>query len=278
MAAHIYYYPGGAGLLRDINLGSAFSLLEPQRVIGRADAVSYSGRRFSTLTSSTTRVRFVFDRFSILDTAGQLLHRSLLSLEAHLQAGGMCLIANDSSKAFVAALASTPGPQQDRLFDEGQAYSWLTGSVTAGDVLVTESSYPDTWSEHLAINSRSAAGVSVLSNSQGVRYEYTTEPVVVREQYTFPAMKLPAEQIGRSIVQNDRGITATLDFTLELDRAALAQHVQQGAGAFSSSTSDQGVSFEVGAGQALGTRITSTNSSFDVGFEHQDPDIQYFGG
>ena len=117
MAAHIYYYPGGSGKLRDINLQEAFSLLEPQRIIGRVDAVAYSGRRYSSLTSSTTRVRFVLDRYTILSTAGQLLHRQLQSLEAHLQAGGMCLVANDSTKAFAAKLSGTPEPQQSKLYD-----------------------------------------------------------------------------------------------------------------------------------------------------------------
>ena len=268
MAAHIYYYPGGSGKLRDINLQEAFSLLEPQRIIGRVDAVAYSGRRYSSLTSSTTRVRFVLDRFTILSTAGQLLHRQLQSLEAHLQAGGMCLVANDSTKAFAAKLSGTPEPQQSKLYDEGQIYGWLSGSVGAGDVLVTESSYPDTWSEYLAINSRSAAGVSVLTNSQGVRYQYTTEPVVVREQYTFPAMKLPADQVGRAIVTNDRGITGTLDFTLELDRNALAMHAVQGASAFDSTTTDSGLSFEAAAAESPGGYVVQPNTSLDLSAFH----------
>ena len=275
MAAHIYYYPGGSGQLRDINLGEALSLLEPQRVIGRADSVSYSGRRYSSITSGTIRARFVLDRFSLLTSAGALLYRSLMSLEAHLQAGGMLLIAGDSTKAFAAALASTPSPQQTTLYDKGALYGWLPGTVGSGDVLITESSYPDTFSEHLAINSRSAAGVIALSNSQGVRYEYTTEPVIVREQHTYPCMKLPDDQIGRSIVTNDRGITATLDFTLELDRNALAMHASQSSNAFDTTTTDSGVSFESAAAESPGGYMIQPNTSLNLsdphmGFDHRD--------
>ena len=264
MSARIYYYPGGAGQLRDINLGEPLSLLEPQRVIGRADTVSYSGRRYSSITSGTIRARFVLDRFSLLTSAGALLYRSLMSLEAHLQAGGMLLITGDSTKAFVAQLASTPSPQQTSLYDEGQIYGWLPGSLSAGDVIITEPSYPDTFSEHLAIDSRSAAGVIALSNSQGVRYEYTTEPVIIREQHTYPAMKLPDDQIGRSIVTNDRGITATLDFTLELDRNALAQHARQSANAYDTTSTDSGISFEAAAAESPGGYMTIPNTSIDL--------------
>ena len=229
----IWYYPDPSGGLEEIDFGDEdiSGLIEiPVRDV--RDSHSIGGAFHRTVLGGGLKVRIVCERFSGLTDAGKALARNLHSLETHLQRGGLMVFSADRDKAWMGVMEGTLLPQRgDSTLTTfgGNLLSVFTrtgvaASLAAGDELVLETFNPTMNREHLLTTSESG-GVITLDTSDGaeVRYDYTSDQsAIVRERNFYPALRLPADQVGRSMLITDHRHTYTFDVTMEMDYLAIS--------------------------------------------------------
>jgi hypothetical protein len=173
----------------------------------------------------------VCERFSGLTTAGKTLARNLASLDAHLHRGGLMVFSADRDDAWLGVMEGTLLPLRgDTTLTTfgGNLLSVFTATGTpaalaTGDELVLESFNPTMHREHLLTTSE-ASGVITLDTSDGsaVRYDYQDQgTAIVRSRNFYPALRLPASEVGRSNLITDNRHTWTWDITLEMDYLAI---------------------------------------------------------
>ena len=215
-----YWYPKEGGSLERTAITRALSALEADDRPQADD--SYSGAQGMTRVFHGTRrrVKLTWERLNLLSTSGAADHRSLLPVIAHLQRGGAVGFAQDGAKA----IAGYPGAGNwSRLAatltcaSPTNAFSaWQPlAALASGDQVVIESEPVYGRSEQRSATSFSA-GVLTLA-SQTLVFDYAGSAPMWRWYRFWPALRLPADQLGTPLVTNDHGITASVELTLEVD-------------------------------------------------------------
>lgn len=209
-----YYYPDEGGSLEVIDLGEGLSDIEETPGADVAD--SYAGDRtpFRAWYASTFRVRLLLERFG---TPGQSsVERALLSMQAHLARGGAVGFSRDHAKTW-ASIRSGAASRGDTSFPTaGNGFTGWSAAATlaSGDEMVIE----DLAGRREITTTTNATG-GELTLSPGLIYTYEGHPLV-RWRDFYPALTLPADQVGRALVTHDHRRNWTLEAIFEFSVAA----------------------------------------------------------
>ena len=263
--AAIYYYPDPAGTLETIDLGQPLTELEeiPERQI--AQGVSLMGYSSTHVYSGTMRVRVVLADVQTTTSAGQTLHRSLSTLSAHLERGGLVGVTADTAKAWASYVSKGRINRGDTAF-VCPVNQWYTRSsvsaLSSGDELVLESDNPEMLREYTTIDTASASNPTF---TPAAKYTFASR-TYARWRNFYPALYWPEQERGRSIIVSERRTRFTLDMTLAVEWAVMAG-VALNLGITKEGTAGSGISIdniqtstkEYATG-ALGGRLTFTRS------------------
>lgn len=209
-----YYYPDEGGSLEVIDLGEGLSDIEETPGADVAD--SYAGDRtpFRAWYASTFRVRILLERFGTPGTSS--VERALLSMQAHLARGGAVGFSRDHAKTW-ASIRSGAASRGDTSFPTaGNGFTGWSAAATlaSGDEMVIE----DLAGRREITTTTNATG-GELTLSPGLIYTYEGHPLV-RWRDFYPALTLPADQVGRALVTHDHRRNWTLEAIFEFSVAA----------------------------------------------------------
>jgi len=215
-----YWYPKEGGSLEKTVMTRALSRMEADDRPQAED--SYSGAQAMTRVFYGTRrrVRLAWERLNLLSSAGAADHRALLPVIAHLQRGGAVGFSADGAKTiggYPGAGNWSRGAGTLTCGSPTNAFSaWQPlAAIAAGDQVVIESEAVYGRSEQRSATSFSA-GVLTLA-SQTLVFDYAGAGPMWRWYRFWPALRLPADQLGSPLVTNDHGITASVELVLEVD-------------------------------------------------------------
>jgi hypothetical protein len=229
----IWYYPDSAGGLEEIDFGAeGISSVIEMPVRDVRDSHSIGGAWHRTVLGGGLKVRLVCERFSGISASGRRLARQLSSLEAHLHRGGLMVFSADRANAWLGVMEGTLLPQRgDATLTTfgGNLLSVFTSTGTAatlaaGDELYLESFNPTMHREQLLVSSLSGNVITLdTSDGSNVRYDYADQgTAIVRDRNFYPALRLPDDQVGRTLLSTDNRLSWTWDATFELDYLAIS--------------------------------------------------------
>jgi hypothetical protein len=174
-------------------------------------------------------VRLVLSNFS----NGPLL-RELKSLDVHLKKGYPVGFAFDADKVWAGFSQGTLSAGQQvirtRARNEWRATYGGAQMPSVGDEVVLESAAPEGWREWAEISAAvGSIHPSALRLTEGLRYNHTRQPVLMREEGTYPLLVLP-EGLAEDLLTSTYHRTWTWQVSLQLDNARLADVWAAGAG------------------------------------------------
>ncbi len=221
--AVIWYYPHPHEAVIEIDLGGPLSDLQLTPQVEQDVSLARAGRQATAHVASFYLVRVIVERTVSAATA-----RALMLLLAHLQRGGLCMVAEDKDKAY-ASLIQTHPVLGDTLFGSSTIdRMWealLTGTITlaSGDTVVLQGSASTGIREALLVSSHSGTTVNL---STPIAYPWTRlgpkDVLIARHEGFWPALRMPARSRGQRALTHDHRNTYTLDLALEEDVDALA--------------------------------------------------------
>jgi hypothetical protein len=213
----LWWYPGGAATLREVDFGEGLSDLVDDQVRAGAVAEGAVGRITRVSYGEHFRVRVVLANFD-----DHALYRELRSLESHLKAGYAVMLAEDRDHAWGAWVsgrrALTPGTLAvaTRAGNEWRGLTGGAATLGAGDIVWVQSAAPTSWRELSEV--QSVAGNTVTLDA--VRYHHSDTPVLLRHRDFWPALRLDSAMDEPIVTSNLRN-TFTLDLRLREDVDAL---------------------------------------------------------
>lgn len=207
----IYYYPNTPGPLKVVDFGSPIAdlFLTPNRV--RVDAFGGDMRVSSRLGPASARVTIRKERFT-----NRTLERELRNVEDHLIRGGRVGFSWDHAKTWAAYTSGPLVTGGTIAYTGGNAYASWSSSATlgSGDEIAIESPNPEMIREINTVSSLNSSGDITLGTAASFTWSYRK---MVRWRWFFPALYLPQDQIGRSVIVGDRGLNFSLDMELAVD-------------------------------------------------------------
>ncbi len=226
----IWFMPSGADRMAEIDFGrSVTGIVGPtvgyrqtvqESMSGVQSTVIYSGR-------STIRVQHVWNRGTRdASSDGDLLRRKLFTLIAHLQRGGSCVFARDELYAHAGFALTLPSSNASSISIDVDLMRNLGGSLLAtGRELMIQSDHDDYLIEMKTCGTQAGRKFPLAQNLSTDMSDCRW--VLLREYYTYPALRLPAEmRTSGDFLTHDREMTFHLDLPLEEDPAQMdAYHV-----------------------------------------------------
>jgi hypothetical protein len=205
-------------------------------------------------------------KFTLARFTGAALIRDLLSLERHLQAGGVCAISLDHDKTFGAWAATRPTTGDTTVILPGgnqfTAFS-SSGTIAAGDQISIESPNPEYLVDYDEVTTYAA---NVVTLTDGIRTSYQESPVFVRYRDFYPVLRLPAGSVGRPLMTHDHRRNWTWDSPLvESPGDIAALQTQAGALGGASQIPGAGISLEAAVGRQAGGWRDALRSAGRVG-------------
>lgn len=226
MAAKIWYLPTeGATKHTEVDFARPLGGRPGPRMVARADSVesasglvvttSYGGR-------ASIRVQHTWDTRG----TGNALRRSLFTLVNHLQRGGTCVLAEDTTYAWAAFATILPGTHARKVaVGQSVLYALATSASPNGRECYVQSD-PDTFYTELKLcsaftGSAGAGGEVTFAADIAWPYQANASWCLVRESGTWPCLRLPvAERNGDHLVHEyERWFR--LDLPLEEDPGGL---------------------------------------------------------
>jgi hypothetical protein len=210
-----YYYPNPGGRLVVVDWGRPISdvFMVPGRV--RVDALGGDMVPHHRLGPGSARVNIRRERFT-----NAALERQLRTMEDHLMRGGRVGFSWDHAKTW-AAYGTGGLTQGDTLcYTFGTSFArWsASGALSSGDEIVIESCNPEMKREVNTVSSITGGQISL-----GAVATYTFEMRhFVRYRWFYPALYLPQDQLGRSLITGDRNVNWTFAAELAIDPRILA--------------------------------------------------------
>lgn len=206
-----YYYPTTPGPLKVVDLGVTIAdlFLTPNRA--RVDAFGGDMRVSSRLGPASARVTIRKERFT-----SRSVERELRNVEDHLIRGGRVGFSWDHAKTWAAYTSGPLVTGGTIAYTGGNAYTSWSASATlaSGDEIAIESPNPEMIREINSVSSLNSSGDITLGAAATFTWSYRK---LVRWRWFFPALYLPQDQLGRSIVTSDRGLNFNLDCELAVD-------------------------------------------------------------
>jgi hypothetical protein len=217
--AKFYYFPRPAGLsfLATIDLEESLAELFSDFEIDAQDGVSYTGRRFRTISRLSELVRIQRDRMK----GGEDLARDLMTLQSHLAHGFPTMFAADSSKAYATYLRQ-PAKAGDTVIHVGpNVFRAFVGNniVAANDYLMIESENPGMVYQQLEVQSITATATAngTITLRKPLVFDFDKGSIGVRHYRFWPSLKRPDNQVNTNMVTNERGFLWSLDVLLSPD-------------------------------------------------------------
>lgn len=215
----IWLYPDAYGTVEEIDLGATLSDLQFSPSHDQAVSEGLTGLQATTRFSSRALVRLVEERFTSASIA-----RKLYLVEDHLKAGGTIAVAVDSAQAWAGYVDRIPARGDTSITVINQAI-WpyqTTPTMLSGDEIELISDQPRAYREFLEISTNTTGTTCALS--EAVRYNYRDAGarwVLARHRGFWPALRLPKDGRGGSLLTHDHRISYTFDAQLEENIAVL---------------------------------------------------------
>jgi len=217
--AKFYYFsrPAGISYLQTIDLQEALAELFSEYEIDAQDGVSYTGRRFRTISRLSEIVRIQRDRM----VGGEDLARDLHSLQSHLAHGFPTMFSADSDKAYATYLRQPAMVGDTVIYVGPNVYRSFVGNqiVQAGDYLILESQNPGMFYQQVEIQSITATATSAgtITLSTPIQFDFDSGSVGVRWYRFWPSLKRPVDNLNTNMISNERGFLWSLDVLMTPD-------------------------------------------------------------
>lgn len=221
--AKFYFYPkpSQTPYLSTIDLGEPLAELFSDYEIDAQDGVSYTGRRYRTVSRISEIVRIQRDR--MIDGEDKAV--DLITLQSHLDRGYSTLFAADSAKAYATYLRQPVYAGDTVLTVSKNVFRNIVGNqiVVAGDYLMIESENPNMRYQLVKVQSITATATAggTITLASPVLYDFDSGSVGVRHYRFWPSLKRPVENLGQNMVTNERGFLWSLDVIMTPDYAEM---------------------------------------------------------
>lgn len=217
----IWYLPAGASVMQRIEFPlkitgrigprPVYRQTVNETVSGAQTTVLYSGRSEVTIQHTFTR-----------GTLGSVLRRELMTLQAHLAAGGTCVFVEDEALAFAGFIVTGRDVDTDEFSVEVNLFSEIaegTPDCSGAELVVNTDTDRYLYEEH-------ECDVHIddgLSMTEGLRQNMSSARwAMVRERGSWPALRVPAElRDSLDIVPHDRDWVFRFSLPLEEDPQTL---------------------------------------------------------
>jgi hypothetical protein len=217
--AKFYFYPkpSQTPYLSTIDLGEPLAELFSDYEIDAQDGVSYTGRRYRTVSRISEIVRIQRDR--MID--GEDKAADLITLQSHLDRGYSTLFAADSAKAHATYLKQPVFAGDTVLTVSKNVFRNIVGNqiVVAGDYLMIESENPNMRYQLVEVQSITATATAdgTITLASPILYDFDKGTIGVRHYRFWPSLKRPVENLGQNMITNERGFLWSLDVTMTPD-------------------------------------------------------------
>jgi hypothetical protein len=217
--AKFYYFsrPAGISYLQTIDLQEGLAELFSEFEIDAQDGVSYTGRRFRTISRLSEIVRIQRDRMK----GGEELSRDLNSLQSHLAHGYPTMFSADSEKAYATYLRQPAKAGDTVLYVGPNVYRSFVGNqiVQAGDYLMIESQNPAMFYQQVEVQSITATASSpgTITLANPIQFDFDSGSIGVRWYRFWPSLKRPADNVNTNMISNERGFLWSLDVLMTPD-------------------------------------------------------------
>ena len=214
--AKFYYFPRPSGLsfLRIIDLKESLAELFSDFEVDAQDGVSYTGRRYRTISRLSEVVRIQRDRMK----GSEDLALELMTLQSHLAHGFPTMFAADSTKAYATYLRQPVKSGDTVLFVGPNVFRSFVGNqiVAANDYLMIESENPGMKYQMVEVQSITATATAsgTITLRQPIQFDFDKGAIGVRHYRFWPTLKRPASQVNQNMVTNERGFLFSLDVTM----------------------------------------------------------------
>lgn len=217
--AKFFYYPKPSitSYLETIDLGEPLAELFSDYEIDAQDGVSYTGRRYRTVSRISEIVRIQRDRM----ISGEERAAELMTLQSHLDRGHSTLFTSDTTKAYATFLTRPARAGDTVIFVASNVFRSIVGNqiVAAGDYLMIESQNPNMKYQQVEVQSltatATAGGTITLSNP--IAFDFDSGSIGVRHYRFWPTLKRPVDNLGQNMITNERGFLWSLDVVLTPD-------------------------------------------------------------
>lgn len=217
-----YYYPDPGGSLTEGALNRSLTRLEQIDQPLRTDVYGGEQRPWVQFFGTRRRVRLVWERISLLTTAGRADLRTLQAVIAHLQVGGVVGFSADNTKTWCAA----PGIGA-RVWSRGSTSLFTTAnllaawaplaSIAAADEVVIESHPVYGLAEQRLVASWTSSTRTLALDSEKLVFDYQDTDPLLRWYRSWPALRLPADALPNAPIVNERGLHFDCTLTLEVE-------------------------------------------------------------
>lgn len=266
-----WYYPSStSNRAIEVDLGAKLSDRKGPSVSFRQRISESMSGAVHTITLGgrpRIRVEHTFQTTGANTTAGRILRRELWNLINHLQRGGVCLFAEDSSKFYVTRFSTPPMSRDSVMHVERNIFREIVGGTVTltGEEIVIFSDYSAYVSEmHRVTAQTSGVSFTVADGStNGIINDYNGfEWTMARELGSYPAMRIPPDQRNGEFLTHDGENTFFLDLPLEDDPAATAALATTG----DAPTTTEGPQHVPGQGGPIGLpdSATAPGSATDI--------------
>jgi len=217
--AKFYFYPkpSQTPYLSTIDLGEPLAELFSDYEIDAQDGVSYTGRRYRTVSRISEIVRIQRDR--MID--GEDKASDLITLQSHLDRGYSTMFAADSSKAYATYLKQPVFAGDTVLNVAANVFRNIVGNqiVVAGDYLMIESENPNMRYQLVKVQSitATATAAGTITLASPILYDFDKGTIGVRHYRFWPTLKRPVENLGQNMITNERGFLWSLDVLMSPD-------------------------------------------------------------
>lgn len=217
--AKFYYFarPSSLSYLQTIDLQEGLAELFSEFDIDAQDGVSYTGRRFRTISRLTEIVRIQRDRMK----GGEDLARDLNSLQSHLAHGYPTMFSADSDKAYATYLRQPAQAGDTVIYVGPNVYRSFVGNkiVQAGDYLMIESENPGMVYQQVEVQSITATATTpgTITLTTPIQFDFKSGSIGVRWYRFWPSLKRPVDNINTNMISNERGFLWSLDVLLSPD-------------------------------------------------------------
>lgn len=256
MASPKFWYTRQDGLVTSIECTEGLSELDENPVTLRADGQSAYGSIQTTHHRTILHPRVVIERFSGLKTAGQTLHRKLMTLHHFLVAGNGIAFARDPGKAWAgyAKAAYTAGKTAIRT--NGNTFSYnASATLTAGDEIVVQGPPDSGKVQYTTVSAKLGDNITL---TDALVFDYSDEAyMLIRHRDFFPALRMQPGDARRTIT-SERRIVYTFECDFIEDVAALETMSTKGEFSMKAESADRD------SGELYGGGFSVDSKRFDA--------------
>lgn len=217
--AKFYYFarPSSLSYLQTIDLQEGLAELFSEFDIDAQDGVSYTGRRYRTISRVSEIIRIQRDRMA----GGEDLASDLNCLQSHLAHGFPTMFSADSDKAYATYLRQPAQAGDTVLYVGPNVFRQFVGNkiVQAGDYLMIESENPAMVYQQVKVQSITATATAngTITLSSPIQFDFKTGSIGVRWYRFWPSLKRLVDNLNTNMISNERGFLWSLDVLMSPD-------------------------------------------------------------